>query len=97
MKNKIKPIGEKVLVEYIDKPNKEDKTSFGIIVPKKDEDSHDRAMLKGQIISKGHLKDIDFELNSVVFFNRYEAFIVANKGLKQYWLVNVKDIWGATK
>ena len=97
----IYPIGAKVLVEEISKPNEEGKTGTGIIITEKSKDSHDTAMLKGLVIGMGESeidihgieRKVNFKVGEVIYFNRYECYIVGNKGITKYWLVSCKDIW----
>jgi co-chaperonin GroES (HSP10) len=97
----IKPKGARVLVEEIVKENKDDVTKSGIILEAKDKDSHDKAMIQGivlevgtkEIDKDGWEREPDVEIGTHVWFSRYEAFVVMNKGLKTFWLVKASDIW----
>lgn len=97
----IKPKGARLLVEEIEKENKNDVTESGIILEAKDKDSHDVALIQGLVLEvgtpeiiKGELIKPDLEIGTKIWFNRYEAYIVLHKGLSTYWLVNCKDVWG---
>lgn len=96
----IQPKGAKVLVKVIDKENKESKTDSGLFIPKKDADSHDNALLMGEVVKLGTpeldkdtLRSPDVELGVSVFFNRYNAFITITEGIDTYYVVDCKDIW----
>jgi co-chaperonin GroES (HSP10) len=98
----IKPKGAKVLCEEITKENEEEKTTGGIFIPSKDKDSHDNALLKGKVLELGtpeiDLRGIerkpDVEKGTIVWFNRYECFIVLVKGTTKYWIVPCSSIFG---
>lgn len=98
----IKPHGAKLLVEVEEKKDQGVTTSAGIYLEKKDKDSSDRAMLYGKIIDVGS-KEIDqwgngriasvFSVGEYITFNRYNAFKVIAKGIKDIWVVHVNDVW----
>lgn len=91
----IKPKGFRLLVEEIVKENKDGVTRSGIILEAKDKDSHDGALLKGKVIevgtveidSRGFERKPDIEKGTVVWFNRYECFVIFTEGLTKYWAV----------
>jgi co-chaperonin GroES (HSP10) len=98
----IQPKGNRVLVEEIPKDNVDNKTDSGLIVLAPDKGSGDNALLRGKVITvgtpevndKGHIEKPDVETETVVWFNRYNAFKVITKGITPYWLVHCRDIWG---
>lgn len=97
----IQPKGAKVLVEEIVKENLDETTASGLIIPDKDKDSHDTALLKGKVLElgtpeidgQGIARKPDVEKGTIIWFNRYNAFIVYVKGTTKYWSVSCSDIW----
>ena len=100
MKN-LQPKGAKVIVETVEKENKEDKTPGGIILAAKEKDSGDNALLCGHVLKvgtpevndKGHVLKPGVQVGMFVWFNRYDSFKILNKGLKTYWVVPCQQIY----
>lgn len=98
----VQPKGARVLVESSPKDNVDSVTDSGLIVVAPDLDSGGQALLKGIVICvgtpeeniNGFLEKPDVLKDTVVWFNRYNSFKVITKGIKTYWIVHCRDIWG---
>jgi co-chaperonin GroES (HSP10) len=97
----IQPKGAKVLVEEIVKENLGETTASGLVIPNKDKDSHDNALLKGKVLevgtpeidAQGIERKPDVKKGTIVWFNRYDSFIVLVKGMTKYWVVPCHSIF----
>jgi co-chaperonin GroES (HSP10) len=101
----ILPKGAKVFVKFVEKENKEDQTKSGFILTSKDKDSHDNALLMGEVVEvgtkeidiNGREREPDVEIGSMVYFNRYNAFKTHSEGTDDFFLVACVDIWGVVQ
>lgn len=84
-KEKIKPLGENVLI----KPEKADKkTNSGIYLP---ENSSEERPQQGKVIEIGESKEIKVKKNQKVIFNRYSGTEVKIQG-EDYLIVKNEDV-----
>ncbi len=91
-KNKIQPLGDRVLVEALEA---EEKTASGIFIPDTAKEKQQKgkviAVGKGRISDEGKLTPLEVKVNDQVLFGRYSGTEV-KVGPKEYLIVKEDDI-----
>ncbi len=93
-KQKIQPLGDRVLVEPLEA---EDKTTGGIIIPDTAKEKQQRgkvvAVGKGRVTEEGKLTPLEVKVNDQVLFGRYSGSEI-KIGVTDYLIIKEDDILG---
>lgn len=96
-KQKIQPLGDRVLVEPLEA---EDKTAGGIVIPDTAKEKQQKgrviAIGKGRVSEEGKLTPLEVKVNDQVLFGRYSGTEV-KIGASDYLIVKEDDILGIIK
>ena len=93
-KQKIQPLGDRVLVEPLEA---EEKTSGGIVIPDSAKEKQQRgkviAVGKGRVAEDGKISPLEVKVNDQVLFGRYSGTEV-KVGAGDYLIIKEDDILG---
>src|SRR3989338_10860758 len=93
-KQKIQPLGDRVLVEPLEA---EEKTSGGIVIPDTAKEKQQKgkviAVGKGRIDDEGKVTPLEVKVNDQVLFGRYSGTEIKIAG-GEYLIIKVDDILG---
>ena len=91
-KQKIQPLGDRVLVEPLEA---EEKTASGIVIPDTAKEKQQKgkvvAVGKGRVTEEGKLTPLEVKINDQVLFGRYSGTEI-KLGATEYLIVKEDDI-----
>ena len=91
-KNKVQPLGDRVLVEALEA---EEKTAGGIVIPDSAKEKQQRgkviAVGKGRVNEEGKVTPLEVKANDLVLFGRYSGTEV-KIGPQEYLIIKEDDI-----